>query len=162
MRQCFVGEVPFECPQYVVRVNRGWQLRLPRKKSVFVGDAKHFGPAGSHAETVRRRAAALPIDPLREGIRGRALPAVESKSKKRPLGTPGIFLVDYPAREGRAAAVYLVVSRKGAKSKLIYVGTPNTYKANLPQRLIRARQIREEWMLSLHAMDPNAEQGAAR
>jgi hypothetical protein len=143
MRIAVVNDVEFKCPRYVVRVPNGWQVRMPGKQTVFIGDGRWGGPSGSHAQAVALRISQMPI--LAGEIYLYA--STERKDKKEPLGIPGVFLVHAPRRGKRAPEVQLLVAVKGQPTRTIYVGTPRTWESRLSDKLEVARAVRMEKIL---------------
>lgn len=70
----------------------------------------------------------------------------ERSDKKTRLGTPGIFLQEKKPRPGHGVVSQfeLLVLVRGQPSRTIYVGTANTYRARLAEKLRQAESIREE------------------
>jgi len=129
----------FLCPRYVVRTIGGWQVRLPKHKTVWFADSNYGGPKGSHEQACHNRYAAMPKE-IEDFI---GFHSIERADKKRPLGIPGASLEHKRARGGRSAQVEIVVRAKGQPSRSIYVGTPQNFESRLAEKLILAERARQ-------------------
>ncbi|NDY89720.1 hypothetical protein [Ideonella livida] len=69
---------------------------------------------------------------------------VERRTKKDPLGVPGVFLVHQGRRGKRTPSVYLHVITKGLPTRAIYVGTESTWKGRFQEKLAEAAALRDQ------------------
>lgn len=140
MRTTLVEGKEYPCPRYVVRVNAGWQLRLPGQTTLFFGDTRFGSTEAAHRAAVAMRAEKLPLTAESEHRFART----ERSTKRHPLGIPGVFLVRQPKRGPRVPSFYLHVINKNQPARTLYVGTEKTWESRLPAKLAQAAEIRAE------------------
>ena len=141
-----VNDRDYRCPLYVVRVENGWQVRLPHFPTSFFGDNAHGSVGKSHKAACEARAQSIPI-----GQETRPLAEKERANKKNPLGVPGVFLIEKFRANKRLSEFQLQVRVRPFPAKTMYVGTSENYKPRLAEKLILAAKVREEYIELLAA-----------
>lgn len=131
----------YRCPLYVVRVENGWQVRLPHFPTSFFGDNAHGSVGKSHKAACEARAQAIPI-----GQETRPLAEKERANKKNPLGVPGVFLIEKFRANKRLSEFQLQIRVRPFPAKTMYVGTSENYKPRLAEKLVQAVKIREDFI----------------
>lgn len=145
-----IDDIVYVCAMYVVRAGDGWQVRMPRQKTVYFADGVHGGHEPAYLAAVAHRTSVAPITEQKRPLR-----RDEQKNKLRPTGVPGIFLsVKWrgpKAREANQDKQYYFRITGPGKLRTLYIGTESTWEMNYSSRLAKAVSIREEFTTGLLA-----------
>ena len=151
MKRTTVDGIEYECPMYLVRAGSGWQVRMPKEKTVYFADGIHGGAASSYAEALKYRLAAAPITNQK-----RTFPEAERQSKSTPTGTPGIYLVEH-RRRGRSVPEYRLevrVSRLPARTIYISSGSLDQVRYEQKLEMAKAERLMRIALLSKPVLSP--------
>jgi len=131
----------YPCPTYLVRVGNGWQVRLPEQSSVWFRDGKYGGAKKAYKKALKFLQEKGPITGL-----DFPFASSERKTKKRPTGTPGVFLCEKYPKGKNITEFQLQIRVPGVPIRTLYVGTTNTWEDRYPAKLEEAKALREDFL----------------
>lgn len=153
MKRTTVDGVEYDCPMYLVRAGSGWQVRMPKEKTVYFADGVHGGAASAYAEAMKHRLGAAPVTNQKRGF-----PEAERQSKSTPTGTPGIYLVEH-CKPGRTIPEYrLEVRVSRLPTRTIYISSGSLDQVRYEQKLeiAKTERLMRVAMLSKPVLTPLA------
>lgn len=146
------GYGSFSAPLHVIRLDHnegrlhGWQVRLPKKVTVFFSDGIPRNP-----QAALDRANAYVVEQGFDLRYGRQLPKTESVSKQHRTGVVGVYLQRRERnRNGRIVVSYsFLIPRPDKKGpcRTVYIGSESTWQQKYQARLAVAAEIRAEFEL---------------
>jgi hypothetical protein len=114
---------------------------MPGEPTKFFGDGPFWGVRESYLAAMRERAKRGPVT-------GQVYPLAECerKSKKRPTGTPGIFLCEKHPKGKNIIEYQLQIRVPGVPIRTLYVGTTDTWGARYAEKLKEAERLHKQFV----------------